>query len=297
MLTTSNAEWATRARRLREHGMSLSAAERHAGGGSVVEQYLEVGFNYRMSDIQAAVGIVQLDRLDEIVGRRRELAHRYQALLADVPGLTMIADPPDGTTNFQSFWVLFPEDAPVGRDDVLTAMNEAGISPRRGIMAAHLEPAYADASTGAPPDHRADHARLTHPAPLPLDDGAGAGSGRRCARIARYLSAASGSDRHSVGEDGVVNLDGSTIAQSLACVGTGRASNRPAGSRSGRLAVSVVIPCYNYARYLVACVESVLVQRGVEVEVVIVDDASTDDSAAVARRISELDPRAGDRAR
>jgi perosamine synthetase len=150
MLTTANAEWATRARRLREHGMSLSAAERHAGGGSTIEQYLEVGFNYRMSDIQAAVGLVQLARLDEIVGRRRDLAHRYQALLADVPGLTMIGDPSDATTNFQSFWVLFPEEAPVSRDDVLLAMNEAGISPRRGIMAAHLEPAYADAALSVP---------------------------------------------------------------------------------------------------------------------------------------------------
>jgi perosamine synthetase len=62
----------------------------------------------------------------------------------------MIGDPSDGTTNFQSFWVLFPEDAPVSRDDVLLAMNEAGISPRRGIMAAHLEPAYADAALSVP---------------------------------------------------------------------------------------------------------------------------------------------------
>jgi glycosyltransferase involved in cell wall biosynthesis len=82
-----------------------------------------------------------------------------------------------------------------------------------------------------------------------------------------------------------------TIAQSLACFGTGAHVQLAGRERLGTPRVSVVIPCYNYARYLVACVESVLVQRGVEVEIVIVDDSSTDDSAAVARRISELDSR------
>ena len=78
MLTTSDAELAARARRLREHGMNVSAAARHASRQPVIESYLEVGFNYRMTDIQAAVGLVQLDKLDAMVRRRRELAARYQ---------------------------------------------------------------------------------------------------------------------------------------------------------------------------------------------------------------------------
>ncbi|MGY1831490.1 DegT/DnrJ/EryC1/StrS family aminotransferase [Geodermatophilus sp. SYSU D01180] len=144
MLTTTSPEVAARARRLREHGMSVSAADRHATGRVAPEQYLEPGFNFRMTDVQAAIGQVQLTRLDAMVARRRELASRYRELLVDVPGLRMVADPPWGTTNFQSCWVLLPEDASVGRDTVLERMSAAGVSCRRGIMAAHLEPAYAD---------------------------------------------------------------------------------------------------------------------------------------------------------
>ncbi|MFF7969739.1 aminotransferase class I/II-fold pyridoxal phosphate-dependent enzyme [Streptomyces sp. NPDC007905] len=143
MITTDDAEWAARLRRLREHGMNASAAQRHASTTPVLESYLEVGYNYRMTDIQAAVGLVQLGKLDAMIARRRELAARYDALLHDVPGLTPVRDPAHGQSNFQSYWVLLDEDFPVGRDDLLAALAEAGISARRGIMATHLEPAYA----------------------------------------------------------------------------------------------------------------------------------------------------------
>ena len=103
-----------------------------------------MGFNYRMTDVQAAIGLVQLGKLDRLVARRRELAQRYQQLLADMPGLRTITDPDYGTTNYQSFWVLLPMDFPVSRDELLRRLAEAGVSARRGIMAAHLEPAYAD---------------------------------------------------------------------------------------------------------------------------------------------------------
>jgi dTDP-4-amino-4,6-dideoxygalactose transaminase len=142
MVTTDDEEWARRLRRLREHGMNVSAADRHSSGRAVLESYLEVGFNYRMTDIQAAVGMVQLGRLDGIVAERRRLAGRYRELLADVPGIRAVTDPAWGEGNFQSFWVELPADFPVSRDDVLAAMTAQGISPRRGIMAAHLEPAY-----------------------------------------------------------------------------------------------------------------------------------------------------------
>ncbi|MEU1165213.1 DegT/DnrJ/EryC1/StrS family aminotransferase [Streptomyces sp. NPDC005921] len=144
MITTDDAEWAARLRRLREHGMNASAADRHASNKPVLESYLEVGFNYRMTDVQAAIGLVQLGKLDAMIARRRELAARYDASLHDVPGLTPVRDPAHGTSNFQSYWVLLDEDFPVGRDELLAALSEAGVSARRGIMAAHLEPAYAD---------------------------------------------------------------------------------------------------------------------------------------------------------
>lgn len=144
MLVTSHPEWATRARRLREHGMSASAADRHASGSVAPEQYLEPGFNFRMTDVQAAIGRVQLGRLDAMVARRRELADRYRTLLADLPQLRLVTDPAWGTTNYQSCWLLLPEDSPLSRDDLLAEFTRAAISPRRGIMAAHLEPACAD---------------------------------------------------------------------------------------------------------------------------------------------------------
>ena len=93
MLVTRRTELVGRIRRLRDHGMSISAAQRHQSRTPIIEQYLETGFNYRISDIQAAVGIVQLGRLDAIVARRRQLALRYQRRLAGVPGLSVVSIP------------------------------------------------------------------------------------------------------------------------------------------------------------------------------------------------------------
>ena len=152
MLTTDDADLAARLRRLREHGMSVSAADRHAAADRViVEQYLEVGFNYRMTDVQAAIGLVQLGRLDAIVERRRALAERYQSLLGPVSGLRCVTDPSYGTSNFQSFWVELDAAFPVTRDELLAQLAAAGISARRGIMAAHLEPAHADLAPASLP--------------------------------------------------------------------------------------------------------------------------------------------------
>jgi perosamine synthetase len=142
MVTTADAGWAGRLRRLREHGMSVSAAERHASRRPVQERYLETGFNYRMTDVQAAVGLVQLTRLDAIVAHRRRLAASYAGALAQIPGLQLPQDPPYGLTNHQSYWVVLPDDFPVTRDGLLHFLAERGVSARRGIMAAHLEPAY-----------------------------------------------------------------------------------------------------------------------------------------------------------
>ena len=144
MIVTPDAAVAARQRRLREHGRNLSATGRRTAREAVAEKYLEVGFNYRMTDIQAAIGLVQLGKLSLLVARRRELAARYQELLAGLPGLATVTDPGYGTTSYQSFWVQLPPSFPGGQGGLLRQLTGAGIAARPGIMAAHLEPAYAD---------------------------------------------------------------------------------------------------------------------------------------------------------
>ena len=154
MVTTSRADWAERARRLREHAMSVSAADRHASLVSPPEEYFEVGFNFRMTDLQAAVGIVQLGRLDEVVERRRQLAASYTKAIEEIDGLRAVADPPHGTTNFQSFWVEVLDDYPLDREALLLRLAEGDISARRGIMAAHRQRPYADQQAKLPVTER-----------------------------------------------------------------------------------------------------------------------------------------------
>jgi dTDP-4-amino-4,6-dideoxygalactose transaminase len=144
MLTTSRDDWADRARKLREHAMSVSAAERHGSVLPPPESYDEVGFNYRMTDLQAAIGLVQLARLEQVVAQRRRLAARYGAAIAGIAGLRAVTDPAYGTSNFQSYWVEVQPDHPLDRDGLLAALADADISARRGIMAAHRQPPYQD---------------------------------------------------------------------------------------------------------------------------------------------------------
>jgi len=145
MLTTSNADWDQRFRLLRQHCMSVPDTTRHGSAQVIFETYPDLGFNYRMTDIQAAVGCEQLKRLPEIIVQRRELAARYQALLAAIPGLGVPVEPEWARSNWQSFCVWLP----AGRDQrqVMQSMLDAGVATRRGIMCSHREAAYAPART------------------------------------------------------------------------------------------------------------------------------------------------------
>lgn len=149
MLTTSTLDWADRARRLREHSMSVSANDRHASVLAPPEEYEEIGFNYRMTDLQAAVGIVQLGRLPRIVERRREIAATYTEALADVDGIRFVSDPPWGTSNFQSLWLEVSPGFPLSREGLLEHLARDDISARRGIMASHRQRAYQGRDTGS----------------------------------------------------------------------------------------------------------------------------------------------------
>ena len=141
MLTTHDASLDARFRLLRQHGMSVPDTVRHGSPQVIFESYDELGYNYRMTDIQAGVGREQLKRLPALLERRRRLAARYSELLADIPGILPPEQPAWARSNFQSYCIYLPEDA--DQREVMQSMLDAGVSTRRGIMCAHREPAYA----------------------------------------------------------------------------------------------------------------------------------------------------------
>ena len=144
MITTSDRDTAARLRRMRQHAMNVSDLARHSANKVVFESYDEIGYNYRMTDLQAALGLVQLERLPEMLDRRRSLAMRYSTRLATIPWLTVPTEPQNCRHNFQSYMVRLREDAPITRDELMQELLNRGVSSRRGIMAIHREPPYRD---------------------------------------------------------------------------------------------------------------------------------------------------------
>ena len=140
MITTRHKEWDHRFRLWRQHGMSVSDSTRHSSAQVVFESYAELGFNYRMTDIQAAVGREQLKRVPQIVARRRELSQRYRDLLVDIPGVKLPYEPRWARSNWQSFCIGLAESR--AQRDTMQTLLDLGIATRRGIMCTHREPAY-----------------------------------------------------------------------------------------------------------------------------------------------------------
>jgi perosamine synthetase len=142
MITVQDELLAERLRRLRQHGMSVSDLARHSSTRVVIESYPEPGFNYRMTDMQAALGLCQLDVLDDVLERRRVLAERYNDALAVMPHLEAPHDPDYASRTWQSYCVRVGPHSPVGRTDLMQRLLEDGIVTRRGVMAIHEEEAY-----------------------------------------------------------------------------------------------------------------------------------------------------------
>ncbi len=140
MITTRHKDWQNQFRLWRQHGMSVSDTVRHSSAAVVFESYPEIGFNYRMTDIQAAVGREQLKRLPEIIRRRRELACVYQEALSGVAGLKLPGEPRWARSNWQSYCIGLPDGC--DQRQIMQALLDRGIATRRGIMCAHREPAY-----------------------------------------------------------------------------------------------------------------------------------------------------------
>ncbi|WP_193614056.1 DegT/DnrJ/EryC1/StrS family aminotransferase [Nocardioides lijunqiniae] len=141
MVTTDDARAAERIRLLRAHSASVSTADRDRAQRVVLETYPEVGFNHKITDIQSAIGVVQMGRVDEIVAERERLGRRYDELLAGQDGVETPYVPEGFTHVYQSYNVRLRTERT--QEELMVAMLELGVATRR-IFAIHTQPAYAD---------------------------------------------------------------------------------------------------------------------------------------------------------
>jgi dTDP-4-amino-4,6-dideoxygalactose transaminase len=166
MITTSNAEWMEKFRRWRQHGMSIPDTVRHHSKEVVFETYPVVGYNYRLTDVQAAIGREQLKRLPPIIETRRTLATRYQQLLSRIPGIGLPAEPNWAKTNWQSYCVRLP--AGCDQRAVMQHLLDRGIATRRGVMCAHREGAAQGTFRSHPAGLKQSEYAQDHAVVLPL---------------------------------------------------------------------------------------------------------------------------------
>jgi dTDP-4-amino-4,6-dideoxygalactose transaminase len=141
-ITTNREDYYQRMKLLRQHGMSVNDRVRHESSKLIFEDHVEVGYNYRMTDIQAAVGIKQLEKLDWIVAERRKIAMRYNEAFKDIEYLQLPIEENGYFSNYQSYSIFLRDDCPLSRNEIMQKMLDAGISTRRGIMTSHRETAY-----------------------------------------------------------------------------------------------------------------------------------------------------------
>jgi perosamine synthetase len=143
MLTTQDDRIAELVASLRTHGADRAADVRQKEGAAPsAAHYVRLGYNYRLSDIQSAVGRVQLRRLSEFIAERTRLARRYDDALASLHGLRLPPPVVEGRHSYQSYVVVLERDAPVEPDVLMRSLAERGISTRVGTFAVHLQPYF-----------------------------------------------------------------------------------------------------------------------------------------------------------
>lgn len=148
MLVTSDGELAEKARALRSTGASISDLERHKAKGVLIQQYVDAGYNYRMTDMQAAVGLVQLGKVDAMLEQRRLQAERYDRALAEIEAVSPPFVPEYATHSYSSYLIGLDPKCGITRDDFLAEMAQRGISCRIGIQPLHYEPYFAQRCAG-----------------------------------------------------------------------------------------------------------------------------------------------------
>ncbi len=147
MVLTNDAEGARLLRTLRDHGASKSDLARHEGKAAfLLSEFNVMGFNYRMTDIQGALGVTQMAKLEWIQARRTALAHRYDALLADLDWLRVPGVPDGDTHGYQSYVCVYRPEAPTmanvdslfeRRCALMMRLESEGVSTRQGTHAVH----------------------------------------------------------------------------------------------------------------------------------------------------------------
>jgi perosamine synthetase len=170
MLTTNNPEFDAQFRLLRQHGMSVNDRVRHAANTVVFEDHSVLGYNYRLTDIQAAVGREQLRRMPDIIDARRRLAARYAELLGGIEHVIVPYEPASSRSNWQSYSIGLADH--LDQRTVMQRLLDRGVASRRGIMCAHREAPYLDASRPALPisEHAQDHVIVLPLFPQMTDD-------------------------------------------------------------------------------------------------------------------------------
>lgn len=142
MILTGNKKLAELLRILRHQGMSVSDVVRHKSSQVIKESYPVIGYNFRMSDIQAAVGVEQMKKLEIILKKKAQLAERYTKILSGGKNITLPFIPKGYIHNFQSYIIRLLPNRKITRDELMQKLLNVGISTRIGIMAAHLEVPY-----------------------------------------------------------------------------------------------------------------------------------------------------------
>src|SRR5450755_273547 len=172
MITTNNEAYYNRMKLLRQHGMSVNDRTRHESSKVIFEDHLEVGYNYRLTDIQASVGIQQLEKIDWIVGKRRKIASKYHKAFKKIPGIQLPLEKKGYFSNYQSYSIYLKDDCSLNRNDIMQKMLDAGVSTRRGIMTSHRETAYKTEYAGLslPVSEKACDRSIILPLYVPMKD-------------------------------------------------------------------------------------------------------------------------------
>ncbi|MBD3169718.1 MAG: aminotransferase class I/II-fold pyridoxal phosphate-dependent enzyme [candidate division Zixibacteria bacterium] len=142
LITTNDPETGKKLRKLRHHYMSVTDLERHKSDDLIFESYPEVGYNFRMTDIQAAIASVQIDRLEGLIVKRRELAYRYNEAFGKINWVSVPVNDENHYNTYQSYMIRLSPEAPVSRDNIMKGLMKAQIASRRGFISCHKESYY-----------------------------------------------------------------------------------------------------------------------------------------------------------